>query len=184
MTPTIPRTARTLAVHPVTRGFGWAVFEGPLTPYDWGFVLTKGDKNSLCLQKVEEIVSQHMPDTLVLEAFEQRQSSRSDRMALLGRGLLALAANRGVEGAVYTKQDVRACFQSVGARTRQQIAEAIVRHLDVLRSKLPKKRRPWDGEDHRMSLFSAVALILTHYQFGANRLFDDLTEQAQSDQGQ
>ncbi len=88
---------------------------------------------------------------------------------------VGMAMDRGIEVAIYAKGEVQACFASVGARTRHEIAEAVVRHIDAFRYKLPNKRKAWQGEDRRMSLFAAAALVITHYRLGASRLFDDLS---------
>jgi hypothetical protein len=87
---------------------------------------------------------------------------------------VSLAADRGVEVAIYAKGEVQACFANVGARTRREIAEAVVRHVEAFRPKLPEKRRTWESEDRRMAIFAAAALVLTHYQLGASRLLDGL----------
>jgi Holliday junction resolvasome RuvABC endonuclease subunit len=114
------------------------------------------------------------PETLVLEAFDQRFSDRQPRVARLCRAIVALAADRGVDIAIYTKKEVASAFGPVGARSRQEIAEAVARHIEPLRHRLPARRKPWQCEDRRLSLFSAAALILTHFQLSSQRLLDDL----------
>lgn len=157
--------ALTLAVHPNSRGMGWVAFEGPFSPYDWGILGTRGrDKNARCLLKIETLIHRLTPETLVLEAFERRDSIRRDRIASLGRAIVALAISHGVDVAIYTFNDVRTCFANVGARTRQEIAEAIGRQFALFHHMLPRKRRPWQAEGWRMSTFSATALVLAHYQ--------------------
>ena len=167
MSGTTPRTARTIAVHPTSRGFGWVAFEGPLSPYDWGLVGVKADKNARCIRKVEELFERFLPETLVLEAFERMNSSRADRIARLCRAIHSLATDRGIDVAVYTRRDVKQCFAGVGAVTRDEIAAAVVRHVDALRHWLPKARQPWESEHRRLAVFSAAALVLTHYQRGS-----------------
>jgi hypothetical protein len=53
---------------------------------------------------------------------------------------------------------------SVGARSRQEIAEAVARSFD----RLPRPRRPWEGPHRRLAIFDAAAVVLTHYQLDAN----------------
>ena len=167
MTPLYLRRAFTLAVHPTSRGMGWIIFEGPFAPHDWGHVTArKGDKNATCLGHIEKLVARFVPETLVLEAFEKRGSARADRIGRLGRAIVALAQELRIEVAIYTRGDVKGCFASVGASTRQQIAEAIARHFIPLRHRVPKARKPWEADPPRMALFSAAALVLTHYQRG------------------
>lgn len=128
------------------------------------------DKNEKCLHRVDQMLTRLLPHTLVLEEFERGASSKVDRITRLCRGIVSMAVARGVEVAVYARSEVQACFASVGARSRHEIAEAIVRNIEALRHKLPPKRKPWQSEDRRMALFAAAALVLTHYQLGASRL--------------
>jgi len=47
-----------------------------------------------------------------------------------------------------------------------------------LRAHLPNKRKLWIGEDKRLSVFGASAVVLTHYHNGAAALLDDLRNAA------
>lgn len=162
------------ALHATSRGFGYVVFEGPFAPYDWGTVGARGDKNGVCLQKLEKMLDRFMPETLLLE--EARSvANRSDRIARLYKAIVALCVSRSIDVAIYTLGEVKACFASAGARTRQEIAETVARMIDALGHRVPKPRKAWQSEDRRMALFCAAALVLTHFQLGASRLFDDLT---------
>lgn len=69
---------------------------------------------------------------------------------------------------------IRANFASVNGESGREIAEVVTHHIDAFRHRLPKARKLWQEESRRMALFSAAALVLTHYQLGASRLFDDL----------
>jgi hypothetical protein len=175
MTAATPRKPLTVAIHPNSRGFGWVAFEGPFAPYDWGSVFIRRDKNSESLRRIEAMFARLTPDTLVIESFDKRVPRRGDRIVRLYKSVLALAADRGLEVAIYTRDQIRACFAHLGAKTRHEIAEAVARHIDALRHRLPKNRRAWEGEDWRMALFSAAALVLTHFQFGASDLFGSLS---------
>lgn len=164
----------TLAIHPDRKGFGWVAFTGPFAAFDWGLSVARRDKNPVCLAKIEKLFDRLAPETLVLEAFEKPSAKRADRLSRLCRAIVALAADRGIEAAVYTRADIAACFLDVGARTRDEVALAVVRHIDVFRHRLPKRRKPWQAEDARMALFSAAALVLTHYRLGSSSLFEAL----------
>ncbi|HUZ12294.1 MAG TPA: hypothetical protein VMU93_05545 [Caulobacteraceae bacterium] len=172
------RLPLTFSVYPTARGFGWIAFEGPLAPYDWELVEITKDKNVAALRRIEELIERLQPETLVLEAFERRNSARSDRIANLCRALVSLAASRGVEVAIYGRRDIETCFATVGARTRHEIAEAVARHVEGLRERLPKKRLPWNSEDRRMALFNAAALVITHYARLSASVLDDLRDAA------
>ena len=166
-----PYKALTLAIHPNSRGFGWIAFSSPLAPYDWGNAGARGkEKNAQCLRRVEKLLDRLTPESLVLEAFERTASTRRNRIANLGRAITALAIARGVEVVIYTFNDVRHRFASLGARTRHDIAEATARCLEPLRHLLPSKRKTWESDRWRLSLFCAAALALTHYVGDINNL--------------
>jgi hypothetical protein len=168
----------TFAIHATDRGFGYVAFEGPFTPYDWGIVFARGDKNAVCLRKIEMMLDRFAPETLLLEAYGRGTSLRSERIARLYRSIISLAAHRSVNVVVYSRADIKAAFKTVGASTRQEIACAVARHVDAFRHRLPRPRKPWESEDRRMALFSAGALVLAHFRLGAAGLFDDLSEAA------
>lgn len=179
MRATTPALPRILAIHPTSHCLGWMILEGPLSAKDWGTKSTRGrNKNLDAIRKTEAIIERYQPDTLVLESYDPTTTLRSTRINRLCRALTNLAMAHGMNVEVYTRDDVRTCFASVGAFTRQEIADAVSTQLSALRSRLPKPRRPWDREDERMSIFSAAALGLTHYHLGANQLFESLKDAA------
>jgi len=180
MTPTNARKPLTLAIHPSVAGFGWAVFEGPLSPHDWGGAQVAIDKNAGCLKRIEILLDRFLPETLVLEAFEHRQTARRERITKLCRGIVAMANGRGIDVSIFSRDDVRATFAEVGARSRQEIAEAVGRQVDLLRRLVPKKRRAWESEAHVMAVFNAAAVALTHYRLSCHSLLDDLRDNALS----
>lgn len=161
-----------MGVHPHTRGVGWIIFENPFAPYDWGMVSAKHDKNATCLAKLEKLLDRYAPETLVLENFEREHSARQGRISKLGRSIVAMAHVRGIEISIYDRGQIRACFASVGARTRQEIAEAVGRQVEMLRHRLPPSRKLWQTAAQRLALFMAAALVITHYTLGANDLFE------------
>lgn len=166
----------TLAVHPTSSSLAWIAFENPFTPHDWGAIATIKDKNATAIRAVERLLKRLEPETFVLEAFEPREPEQVRRTTYLGRGLAALASDRGIDVEIYPHADVVACFSSVGARTRHEIAEAVLRHNEALSHELPKKRRAWETMPRKLALFSAAALALTHYQLSAKRLLDQLRD--------
>lgn len=138
---------RVLGFHPTSRGFGWVLFEGPYTPIDWGLVSAGADKNASCLRRLERLLDRFNPEILVLEAYDRDTTRRARRIADLCVAVRRTADDRGVETVAYSRADVREAFAEVKARTRREIAEAMARHFEAFRHRLPKPRRPWESED-------------------------------------
>jgi Holliday junction resolvasome RuvABC endonuclease subunit len=172
------RKPLTFAVYPTARGFGWAALSGPYAPHSGGLVEVTKDMNVTCLRKIGVLLDQLEPEMLVLEAFEKRNSARTDRIAKLSRALVCMANDRSIEFAIYTRKDIEKCFETIGARTRYEIAEAIARHVPALAPRLPAKRQPWKADDRRMALFNAAALVFTHYRYQAQFFLDELKDAA------
>lgn len=171
--------ALVLGLHPTSRGFGWAALDGPFSAFDHGLFTTKGrEKNQRCLAQVEHLIEQFAPECLVLESFDAKSSVRSKRIRELCLAIVSRAAERGLTLAVYPRADVQDAFAALGARTRDEIAQVVARHLPMLAVRLPKKRGAGDSEDKRLAIFNAAALALTWYHFGTLGLFDDLSKAA------
>ena len=151
---------RLIALHCAHEGFGYAVFDGRAI-HDWGTVTARGDKNAMSLSKLGRLLDRFSPETLVLEEASEG-AGRAARIVVLHKSIAALCRTRNIDLYQYALADVRRCFDGVGAHTRQDIAEAVVRELDVLSPRLPRPRKAWQSEPRRMMIFSAAALALTH----------------------
>ena len=167
------RLALTLGIAPTARGFGWAVFSGPLSLYDWGSVFVRSDKNLRCVKHFERMLDKLQPGFVVMEG-PSTQVPRSRRVAELHRLLKSSAFLKTVEVATYRRDQVQHCFAAVQAQSRFEIAEAIARSFPDLAHKVPRKRAAWMSEDRRMAIFTAAALVLTHFHTEGNEFLQRL----------
>jgi hypothetical protein len=152
-----------LAIHPTSRGFGWALFENPLVPVDWGIASVKAKRTTRSLARFEKLLNRYEPEVVAFEQFEDRPSRRNRRIQDLCRRMIAMASTRGMLTPIYSRDTIRECFEASGARTRRNIALSIADQIEVFRHRLPRERKRWDSEDVRQSLFDAVALALTYF---------------------
>jgi hypothetical protein len=120
----------------------------------------------------------YQPETVLLEAFDPKLTYQQLRKRDLGRRVVSLVRGRGQDLSLLTREEVQAAFADVGARTREEIAHAIHRAVPALEYRLPKRRAPGDSERKALPMFSAVALVLTHYRNGGTALLDDLRNAA------
>jgi Holliday junction resolvasome RuvABC endonuclease subunit len=154
---------RILAVAPSSRGFGFAVLEGRETLVDWGVKSVTGDKNTQSLAKVEELITHYHPAVMVLQ--DTATSRRSARIRELGQRIVALAGNRNVSAALFSREQVRRVFFAKGQGTKHALAEIVAKRFpEELGVRLPPKRQPWMSEDYRMDIFDAVSLALAFRQ--------------------
>jgi hypothetical protein len=167
-----------LGFHPTARGFGWVVFENPFKLVSHGVYEPRGDKNAGCLRKLDWLLKCSEPEVFVIEAFDRRSSMRSERIRKLCLAAVSAAAEHNAKLDCLRRSDVQRAFEAIGARTRDEIAEAVAKHIPALRTYLPARRQQWSSEDKRLSVFSAAALVLAHYHNGAAALLDDLRNAA------
>jgi hypothetical protein len=154
-----------LAVHPNVRGLAYVLCEGPLAPVDWGMRRALGpQKNTFVLDHVRRLVDHWQPDLLIIEDCLGAGSRKRDRIRRLHRLIRNYAEGQALETSAFSRQDVRKCFDVVGAQTRYEIATAIAARVPAFSTRLPRQRtKPWENEDQRLMLFDAAALALTYF---------------------
>src|SRR5438874_836730 len=106
----MPKHIRVLAIAPSTRGFGFAVVEGPETLVDWGVKSLNEDKNARSLAKVEELIALYQPGVMVLQDNSTKHSRRSARIKELGQQIIAMASSRNVRVKLFTREQVGRVF--------------------------------------------------------------------------
>ncbi|WP_439372682.1 hypothetical protein [Bradyrhizobium sp. DASA03120] len=154
-----------LAVHFQSRGFAFVLFEGWLSPVDWGVYEPRGtEKNARCLDRFRSLLELHTPDILLLQDMSDRGTSRAKRIRELNRSAAEFAEKSGMLVRAYSRAQVIECFEELGAVTKHRIAETIANHIPALDLSLPPTRRSWMSEDARMGIFDAAALAWLFFQ--------------------
>lgn len=162
-----------LSIYPFSRGFAFVLFEGDASPFDWGIKeIKEKHKNTKAFDAITSIVARYQPDVLLIEDTSHPEARRSSRIRKLYRMICHLAASEAIDVQRYSKSDVRNCFASTGAESKQEIARAIAAQIPAFALRMPPLRRAWMSEDPRMSLFHAAALGLTFFAKGIGGLQD------------
>ena len=162
---------RVLAIDPSTRGFGFAVLEGPDKLIDWGIKEARSgkNKNQQSLELVQNLVLGYQPNVIALEDYTTKRSRRCRRVRELISAIEKLAAKQKIRVCSVARSEVTLAFTSVGAVTKYQTALAITQRFPELAPRLPPVRKPWMPEDYRMPIFDAVALAVTFFEFKNKR---------------
>ena len=154
---------RVLAVEPISKGFGYAVLEGPESLVDWGVKRSPRVSNDWCLRHVGDLLDQFHLDLVVIENAAAKRSRRSPRVRELLREIRRLARSRRVPTRTVSRRAVHRAFGSSERATKHRIATRIARRFPALVPKLPPPRKAWRSEDHRLAIFTAAALGLTFF---------------------
>jgi Holliday junction resolvasome RuvABC endonuclease subunit len=160
--------ALTMSLYVNSRGFAFALFEGTLSPYDWGvFEIRGANKDRSIMDKVTSLLRRYVPDVLVMQDMGPEGTRRANRIALLNSALGSVAQELGVPIFAYSRADVYSAFRSMGFANKQMLAVLIARHIPAFERHVPPPRKPWMSEDARMGLFDAAALALVFFQKAA-----------------
>jgi hypothetical protein len=152
-----------LAIHPTKFGFGWALFETPLKPVEWGTAAVSHNRNARCLKRIESIIGRFRPTEILVEEFDSEASRRHNRIRHLYRSIIRLARSYGIDTRTLTREAIEEVFARFDAKDRYKIAAVIAHRIDAFSHLLPPKRKIWDAESPRMGLFNAAALAITFF---------------------
>jgi hypothetical protein len=154
-----------LDVHPSR--FGYVIFEGPDELLDWGVRSFRGGVNAVRIpaaMKVGTLLDDFAPSAVVLEKRESRSRKLSTKM----RTVLREAARRRVPVRWVTRRMVKQAFAG-HERNKDEIASVLGERFPELTPKVPPRRRIWQSEDYRMSIFDAAALGVAYFARLARR---------------
>jgi RNase H-fold protein (predicted Holliday junction resolvase) len=102
---------RVLAIDPSTRGFGFAILEGPERLIDWGVKETKTDKKRRSLKFGAELIERYQPRVIVVEDYEGKGSRRCQRVGELINDISKLASNRKIRVRNVSRAKVKASIR-------------------------------------------------------------------------
>ncbi len=154
---------RLLTIALSSRGLGYAVLEGEKFLVEYGNTSVKGDKNRQCLVKMEKLIALYRPDALVLQNATAKGSHRAPRIKTLNQQAIEAARKHRLKVTLFSGKQSRSLLLGNVHGTKQEMAEMLVKHFpDELASRLPRKRRTWEGADARMDIFDAVGLAVAY----------------------
>ena len=155
----------TLAIYFSTRGLSFVLFEGTLSPYDWGMFEVCGPRRGAkCQRKIIQLIDRYKIDVLVLQNTGPDGTRRASWVTSLNAAVEAATLEHSVLVFKYSRADVYATFASAGFSNKQALAEVIAKHIPAFERHVPPPRKPWKSEDARMGLFDAAALALVFFQ--------------------
>jgi len=151
---------RILALDVHTRSFGYVVVECPDNLLDWGVRSHRHKGNSadmLTRKRLKPLLELWRPSILVLcsgPSVTQRPHQRRERFL---KRIATEAKDHHVVVRIFGKRPGAGRGKRL---TKYENARQVAEHFSVLRWKMPPKRKPWESEDYRMSMFAAATLAI------------------------
>ena len=150
-------------LHP--RRFAFAVFKGPNELLDFGARSFPRGPNAVRVPtqaKLAAIFENFDPVAVILSDRRFRRGGRKSRIA---HALQKQALERGLPLRFVTTAAVKKAFAGHDSN-KHEIASALARQFPALAAKLPPKRKIWQTECYRMSMFHAAALGVAYFARG------------------
>jgi hypothetical protein len=149
------------------RRFGYAVFEGNRSLLDWGvrvYPAVGEEETVLAVKRLDGLVGLFAPSTIVVKKERWEQLGAESGMHSVVKAVSILASSRSIPVQLVPHSDLLAAFAPLGGRTREEMAEVLTRIYPDLLWYLPPKRKIWQAEHSRMTVFDALALGLAYWQ--------------------
>lgn len=149
-----------LDVHP--RSFGYVVFEGADELLDWGVRSFRRGVNAVRVpapKRLRALLDEFAPQVVVLRARPGRAAQRTSKIVATIR---REAKKHRAAVMFVTRRAVKQVFTG-HTSNKHEIASALAERFPELAPKLPPKRKLWQSEDYRMTIFDAAALGVTYF---------------------
>ena len=149
-----------LDVHP--HSFGFVVFEGPNDLLDWGVKSFRPGVNAVKIpaaKKIFGLLDGFSPSVIVVREREtERSANRTHILATVQR----LARTRNIPLRFISHGAITKAFAG-SESNKHEVASALTQQFSFLVSRLPPRRKCWQSEDYRMSIFDAAAAGVAYF---------------------
>lgn len=152
---------RVLAIDPTNRGFGFVVLEGANRLVDWGSVQVRDKTLFTYLKRIDSLIEHHQISLVVAEDVAAKGSRRGKRVVRFITKVLKLATSRRIRVRLVSRNQIRHAFHQLGTLTKYKIAVALIEQFPELQPMLPARRKCYESEDERISIFDALAMWWT-----------------------
>jgi hypothetical protein len=176
---TMPRNVKRIIafdVHP--RGFSFAVFEGPGELLDCGARSFRKGTNAVRVPpqtKLAALFDDFDPTAVLLD---DQVLHRNNGTSRIGEALQKVAREHGISLEFVARDAVKQSLAGCDLN-KHEIASALAQRFPILAWKLPPKRKCWQSEDYRTSIFDAAALGIAYLSRGEPRQVESTAQHRQ-----
>jgi hypothetical protein len=147
---------RILGIASTSRGFAFAVTEGPRRLVASGLRMAPPAGPEM-VRKLAALVRNSRP---LFVACEKPGRVKRERGRAFLAAALELCEELGVLVLETTRSHVGCLVETTDTPSKREIAEAVIEIFPELKTTLPAKREAWMGEDDRIEIFLAVAAAI------------------------
>ncbi len=154
---------RVLALDLRPRSFGFVIFEGPDQLLDWGIKVFRdpAGREIPAGKRLAPLLAEFQPSVVLLKSSVREKLRHKlhledvlDTVQRTGEGRIAVR--------LISPELIRRMFPRT-VHSKDDLAERVATRFPDLAWKLPPRRKVWQREHYRMSIFDAAALALAYY---------------------
>jgi hypothetical protein len=154
---------RVLALDLRSSRFGYVVYEGPDAMLDWGTRKYGADKH-LLKRVLHHLHSLLMPSVILVRKAVARDEKDRRKIRSAYRILKTFGKRVFVSVHSVNEPSRRRFFFSEGKLNKHDIARMVSDRFPELSWRLPPKRKPWQSEPTRQSIFDAASLGFFYFE--------------------
>ena len=146
---------------------GYAFFSGPKRLLDWGASAVPpqcSNRAHWIRQKMASLLRHGSPSCIVMKQHRRAKLSVNTNGVPILKAIRLAAKEHGIPMYVLGRDETESAFRIFQARTKEEIACAIVGIFPELLVRLPPKRKKWQPEAHGMIVFDAIATGIAYWQ--------------------
>lgn len=152
-----------VALYPNKIGFGYCVMENPRKLIDYGSIKITPINNKKVMFRIKKLVDFMLPSFIILQNPNGKHNRTGKRTQRLIGTTKQYAKENNLKLVQYSRDDIRNVFEQFGKKSKYEISHFLVTEFKELKVRAPKIRKVWEGEEHRMAVFDALSLAITHY---------------------
>jgi len=149
---------RVLCLDLRSRRFGYVIFEGPQTLLDWGIRSYANEARSSLERKLDALQSMFRPSLILV---------RESELSCDGHALQVVknfAKHSSLAARFIDRPSLHSFFSRGAKMNKYDIARIVAEHFaPELSWRLPARRKPWQSEPARQSLFDAASVGLFYF---------------------
>ncbi len=139
---------------------GYAFFSGPEWLLDWGASTVPSrcnDRATWVREKMAALLLHGSPVSIVMRRRRLAKLPENANGAPIFKAIRLLAEENDTPIYILGRDEIQCAFRIFQARTKEEIACALVGIFPELLARLPLKRKKWQPEPHVMIVFDAIA---------------------------
>lgn len=152
---------------------GYALFSGPKRLLDRGASTVPpqcNDRAGWIRQRMTSLLQQGSPSFIVMKQRRRARPTGNAAGVPILNAIRLAAKEHGIPMYVLGREEIESVFNVFHARTKEQIARAVVGIFPELLGRLPPTRKKWQPEARGMIVFDAIATGVAYWQRSSFRI--------------